>query len=203
MRTSAHTIGQEIHGVLVFVGAIWVVSLVALFIPWLKLRDFGLVPRTVHGLWGIVTMPFLHASLGHLIANTIPLMILLVLLAGSRAESWEIVVATVLLSGGLLWVCGRTADHIGASALIFGLAFFLILAGFFEKRIVPLIIALIVGFFYGTSLVFGLIPKIGSSISWDGHLCGAIAGGLIAYLLTHESRTDRQDAIAPKSRFES
>jgi membrane associated rhomboid family serine protease len=194
MNTSKHTIGEEIQGVLVFVGSIWAVFLVSLVLPWLK--DFGLVPRTMHGLWGILAMPFLHAGLGHLISNTIPLIILLVLLAGSRAQSWEIVIAIVLLSGALLWVCGRKADHIGASALVFGLAFFLILSGFFEKRIVPLLIALIVGFFYGTSLIFGLIPKFGSTISWDGHLCGAVAGGLIAYWLTSDSRAARcKDAI--------
>jgi membrane associated rhomboid family serine protease len=193
MRNSQHTIGQELHAVILFVGSIWAVSLVAFLVPWLK--TFGLVPRTLRGLTGIATMPFLHENLFHLIGNTIPLLVLLVLLAGSRARSWEIVIDIILLGGAFLWVVGRTAIHIGASGLIFGLASFLILAGFLEKRIIPLIIALLVGFLYGTSLLPGLVPHFGSSISWDGHLCGAIAGGVIAFALTHDRRARLEDSL--------
>jgi membrane associated rhomboid family serine protease len=128
-------------------------------------------------------MPFLHANFHHLLGNTIPLVILLILLAGSQAESWQVVVDVVLMGGLLLWIFGREAVHIGASGLISGLTAFLILSGLLEQRIVPLLIAVIVGFLYGGSLILGVIPHFGSNISWDGHLCGAIAGGLVAYAL--------------------
>jgi membrane associated rhomboid family serine protease len=85
----------------------------------------------------------------------------------------------------LLWIFGRPAVHIGASGLISGLTAFLILSGFLEHRIVPLLVSLLVGFLYGGSLVLGVLPRLGSTVSWDGHLCGAIAGGIVAYLLTH------------------
>ena len=88
----------------------------------------------------------------------------------------------------LLWTFGRPAVHIGASGLISGLTAFLILSGFLEQRIIPLLIALLVGFLYGGSLALGVIPRVGSQISWDGHLCGAIAGGVVAYALTRGSR---------------
>src|SRR5688572_21633185 len=133
-------------------------------------------------------MPFLHANLQHIVSNTVPLFILLILLAGSRANSWSAVIAVVALGGALLWLFGRPATHIGASGLIFGLTAFLLVAGFFEGRIMPLLIALLVAFLYGGSLLTGIIPRLHSHISWDGHLAGALAGGIIAYLSTRNSQ---------------
>jgi membrane associated rhomboid family serine protease len=186
MPGSQHTIRQEIHGVALFVGAIWAVYLLSF--PFPTLDQYGVIPRRAAGFFGIVAMPFLHANLHHLVSNTIPLCVLLILLAGSRARSWEVVVAISVLGGGLLWVFGRPAVHIGASGLISGLIAFLVLSGFLELRIVPLLIAISVGFIYGGSLILGVLPRLDSQISWDGHLCGAIAGGLVAYGLTRGSR---------------
>ena len=140
-------------------------------------------------------MPFLHGNLQHILSNTVPLFVLLVLLAGSRAESWEVVAIITFLGGLLLWIFGRPAVHIGASGLISGLTAFLILSGFLEQRIIPLLIALLVGFLYGGSLVMGVLPRIGSQISWDGHLCGAIAGGIVAYALTRGSRPRPRERV--------
>jgi membrane associated rhomboid family serine protease len=186
MPNASHSIREEIHAVLLFVAAIWAVFLASLALPWLD--DYGLIPRTPIGLVGIATMPFLHGNLQHIVSNTVPLIVLLLLLAGSRAESWEVVAMIAILGGALLWLFGRMAIHIGASGLVSGLTAFLILSGFLEQRLVPLLIALIVGFFYGGSLLLGVIPRFGSAISWDGHLCGAIAGGIVAYALTRQPR---------------
>ena len=123
-----------------------------------------------------------------------PLFVLLILLAGSRAESWEVVAFITFLGGLLLWIFGREAVHIGASGLISGLGAFLMLSGFLEHRIIPLLIALLVGFFYGSALVAGIIPRIGSQVSWDGHLCGAIAGGIVAVALARGSRGPSEEA---------
>ncbi len=179
MPNGAHSIREEVHGVIEFVGAIWIVYFVSVFFP--GLDQYGLLPRQLGGLVGIATMPFLHANLHHLLSNTVPLIVLLTLLAGSRARSWEVVIAIGTLGGILLWIFGRTAVHIGASGLISGLAAFLIVSGFREQRIVPLLIAVVVGFLYGGSLLVGVIPRVGSSISWDGHLCGAVAGVFVAF----------------------
>jgi len=178
-----HTIQQEIKGVIAFVAAIWGVFLLDWALP-VDLNSFGLTPRTLPGLVGIPAMPFLHANLQHIVSNTVPLFILLILLAGSRANSWAVVIAVVALGGALLWLFGRPATHIGASGLIFGLTAFLLVAGFFEGRIMPLLIALLVAFLYGGSLLAGIIPPLPSPISWDGHLAGALAGAILAYLLT-------------------
>src|SRR5262249_12678314 len=98
------------------------------------------------------------------------------------------------LSGLLLWIFGRPAVHIGASGLISGLTAFLVLSGILERRLVPLVIALLVGFFYGSSLLIGIIPRVGSRVSWDGHLSGAIAGGIVAWAL---ARGARSKSMAP------
>lgn len=186
MPNSSHRIKEELHGVLLFVGAIWGVFLLSLAVP--AIDSFGVVPRTMIGLVGIPAMPFLHADLHHIFSNTVPLVVLLALLAGSKARSWEVVIAVIVLGGLLLWVFGRPATHIGASGLIFGLIAFLIASGILEKRTVPLLIAILVAFLYGGTLLSGVLPRLGSQISWDGHLCGAIAGGVVAYALTRDSR---------------
>ena len=141
-------------------------------------------------------MTFVHQDWSHLLSNTVPLFILLVLLAGSRARSWGIVVLIIIVGGLLLWVFGRSARHVGASLLIFGLISYLIASGlFFERRPVPVVVALVVGFLYGTALLGGILPRFGMSpsVSWDGHLCGAIAGVLVAYGLTRPRRLQTPD----------
>ncbi len=155
MPNASHAIRDEIKGVLLFVGAIWAIYFVSLVFP--GLDHYGVIPRTLVGLVGIPAMPFLHANLHHLLSNTVPLVVLLILLAGSRAESWDIVAVITVLGGALLWIFGRTAVHIGASGLISGLTTFLILSGLLEQRIIPLFVALVVGFLYGGSLVLGVV----------------------------------------------
>lgn len=180
--TMQHTLREEFRGIAIFIGLMWAVWLVDLFLP-LDLSAWGIQPRTLTGLIGIPLMPFLHSGLGHLLSNTIPLAILLALLAGSRASSWQIVCELVLLGGVLLWCLGRSnANHVGASGLIYGLIAFLIVSGFLEKRLVPLGIAILVGFVYGSTLLFGVLPTLDHHVSWDGHLFGALAGAALAYI---------------------
>jgi len=188
MSNATHTVREELKGVLVFIGMIWAAFILNWLVFPIDFNSYGLVPRTTSGTSGILLMPFLHGSISHLLSNTIPLFVLLVLLAGSGARSWMIVAAIILIGGMLLWTFGRTATHVGASGLVFGLVVFLVLSGLFERRIVPLMMSLGVGFLYGGTLLWGVLPSAGSHVSWDGHLCGAIAGGLTAYLLTRASR---------------
>jgi membrane associated rhomboid family serine protease len=172
---------DELGGIAAFIGVIWGVFVVSRFIP--TLNCYGVVPRTPRGLTGIPAMPFLHRDLHHILSNTVPLFVLLAVLAGSCAQSWQAVVEIVLLGGFLLWLFGRPAIHIGASGLVFGLIAFLIVSGFRGGRIIPLAIALVVGFVYGGTLLSGVLPRLKSHISWEGHLCCAVAGGIVAYAL--------------------
>lgn len=179
-----HAIREEFHWVLIFIAILWVVRLADFVLP-IDLNDFGLRPRSIGGLMGIPLAPFLHAGWGHLIGNTIPLAILLMLLAGSRANSIAIVIGLVLLGGGLLWLGGRSSIHIGASGLIYGLIAFLISSGFFERRFVSIAISILVLFLYGGTMVWGVLPSVNQGVSWDGHLYGAIAGVILAYGLVN------------------
>lgn len=182
-----HSVREELRGVLVFVGAVWCVFFVGLVMPF-RINSFGVTPRSLVGLVGIPLMPFLHADLKHLLSNTFPLTVLLLLLAGSKAKSWAIVTYIILLGGAMLWLLGRSVTHVGASALIYGLIAFLLVSGLLERRIVPLVIAVVVGFLYGGTLLSGIVPSLRSHISWEGHLFGAVAGGLVAGLLTKQSK---------------
>ena len=188
-----HSIGEELRGVLVFVGVVWCVFVLGLVLP-LSINSFGVTPRSLIGLVGVPLMPFLHADWQHLLSNTLPLAVLLVLLAGSRANSWAVVIYIVLLSGALVWLFGRPLTHVGASSLIYGLIAFLIASGFLERRPVPLVIAIVVGFSYGGTLLSGIIPSLGSHISWEGHLFGALSGVLVAGLLARRSRLNSNPA---------
>ncbi|WP_298612020.1 rhomboid family intramembrane serine protease [uncultured Thiothrix sp.] len=179
-QNNQHSIKQELPAVLLFVGLIWLVFALDRVLP---LEQFGLIPRNGSHLVGIVTMPFLHGSLQHIMSNTVPLLVLLTLLAGSRANSRTIVLSIVLLGGALLWLFGRGAAlHIGASGLVFGLAVFLIVSGLLERRVIPMLIAIFVTFMYGSSLLSGILPWQ-PGVSWDGHLFGGIAGAVAAFFL--------------------
>jgi membrane associated rhomboid family serine protease len=178
-----HSVREELRGVLVFIGVVWCVFVAGLVLPF-NINSLGVTPRSPGGVLGIPLMPFLHANLNHLLSNTVPLAVLLILLAGSKAKSWVIVIDIVLLGGALLWLFGRPATHVGASCLIYGLIAFLLVSGFLERRPVPVVISMIVAFLYGGTLLSGIVPDLGSNVSWEGHLFGVIAGGLVAGWLT-------------------
>lgn len=187
---------KNLISVLAFVGLIWAVYLINL--P-LKLSDynlnqFGLQPRTLHGLIGIFTMPILHDGLNHLLGNTVPLVVLLMMLTFTRPNPRRIVVCLAVMSGGMLWVVGwdRTRMHVGASGLIYALAVFLMAAGYYERKIISIIVALLVVVLYG-GLFWGLLP-VGKDVSWEGHLWGAVAGGVLASQTVGRLGRSRQHA---------
>ena len=184
----------ELRAIAVFVAVIWIVFLLSRMFP--AINQWGLVPRRVLGLIGIATMTFLHLNLPHIASNTIPLIVLLTLLAGSRANTLKVVVAITVLGGALLWIggtpwtSGKSTNHIGASLLIFGLITYLIATGLFEKKLVSFSIAMLVGVLYGIPLIKGVLPDLfgTSNVSWDGHLFGAIAGVIVAYFVERNGR---------------
>jgi membrane associated rhomboid family serine protease len=160
----------------------------------------GIRPLQADGLWGIIFAPLLHASWQHLFANTVPALVLgfLVTLTGlSRFIAATVIVWVVggfgtWLIGNLGSTCGGSADIIGASGLIFGWLTFLLVFGWFARNVIQIIVGLVVLFLYGWVL-WGAVPVHGcTGISWQGHLCGGIAGVLAAYLLSTQQRKARQ-----------
>jgi membrane associated rhomboid family serine protease len=142
-----------------------------------QLDRFGVRPREVDGLWGVVTMPFLHASYHHMLSNTVPLVLIgwVLLLSGLRV--WAIVTAIVVVGGGLLtWVFGPANSVIvGASAMIFGWLGYLLARAYFSRKLKWIVVAILVLVFFGT-LLFGLFPTLHSGVSWQAHVSGFAAG---------------------------
>jgi membrane associated rhomboid family serine protease len=172
-----------------------------------KLDRYGIRPDTTDGLWGIIFAPLLHAGWPHLIANTVPMLVLgfLMTLAGLSRFIWATVLVWILggfgtwLIGNMGSNCGPT-DHIGASGLIFGWLTFLLVFGFFVRKLSHIVIGLVVFFVYG-GVLLGAMPVLHQcgGVSWQGHLCGAIAGVLAAYLLSSPERKARAQKKALKT----
>ena len=165
----------------VFVGAIWVVELVNIFMGH-GLSAYGILPRTQEGLKGIPLSPFLHAGIGHVLSNTIPLLALggLTALRAKGAFLW-VSLAIILIGGTGVWVIGRSAVHVGASGLVFGYFGYLVAKGWYDRSFLSILVAVVVIVVFGWGMLFGILP-VGGFISWEGHLCGLLAGGFVAWL---------------------
>ena len=183
---NVHTIKRDLAGVALLIVIIWIVFALDHFLP---LEQLGLIPRTFRGLVGIVAMPFLHGDFAHLLGNSVPLAVTLLLLAGSRANSGAIVVLITLFGGIGLWLFGREALHIGASGLVFGLIGFHVFAGIFERRLQSVLISAIVGLLYASTVIQGVMP-FQQGVSWEGHLIGALSGAAVALITSRMLRDE-------------
>jgi membrane associated rhomboid family serine protease len=168
-----------------FVALLWAVQVVNWIFGYGLNPAFGLIPRHVSGLDGVIAMPLLHGSFSHLMANTPPLLVMGGLLVATTTRALLSLNAVVIgLGGGLVWLFGGSAIHIGASGLIFGWFGFLIARGLVDRSPITLGAALVVGVLYG-SILWGVLPGQ-PGVSWEAHLFGAIAGAGAAFLIrTH------------------
>jgi membrane associated rhomboid family serine protease len=167
----------------------WVVAIVDQLFLASDLHRWGIRPRSVEGLRGIVLAPFLHGDLAHVAANTMPFLVLgwLVLLRG-LGEFLKVTLFTVALSGLVVWLIGRSSTvHVGASSLIFGYLGYLMLRGYFDRSAFSVVVSVLVGLGYG-GLIWGLLPTA-QEHSWEGHLGGFLAGAGCAWLFTRQPRT--------------
>ncbi|MEM8964955.1 MAG: rhomboid family intramembrane serine protease [Bacteroidota bacterium] len=145
----------------------------------IDLAMFGILPRTIRGLIGIVTAPMLHGSVAHLVSNTMPVLILgTVLFMFYRRVANRVFLQCYFFTGILVWLFARTSIHIGASGLIYGIAFFLIFFGLFQRDFKSLLISIIILISYG-SIFYGVLPTQ-SYVSWESHLLGGLVGFLNA-----------------------
>jgi membrane associated rhomboid family serine protease len=153
-----------------------------------QLDQYGIVARTPDGLLGILTAPFLHLGFGHLISNTLPLVTLGLLIAvGGAVRLFSVTAMVVVLGGFGTWLISPPHTiTIGASGLVFGYAVYLVARGLFNWRISQVLIGVVVVLVWGSALLGGLLPQDG--ISWQGHLCGAIAGLLAAWVFTDDRK---------------
>lgn len=168
---------------LVFTAIVWAVFIVDAAFS-LRLAQFGLRPRSMEGLVGVLTSPLLHAGFEHILSNTLPLFIALTATLYLYPNAALRVIPAVWLGGGLLaWCFARPSFHIGASGLIYGLLAFVFVSGILKRDMRSISVSLLVGFLYG-SMVWGVLP-VRPRMSWEMHLAGAVVGVLLAFVFRH------------------
>ena len=144
----------------------------------------GIQPRNVSDLWDIFTAPFLHVSFQHLIDNTVPFVFMGVIIALRGAIRLALVTLIVIVIGGLgTWlIAPGDSSTVGASGVVFGYAAYLFTRGVFNRSLLEILTAVVVGVVWGGALLSSLVPHQG--ISWQGHACGAIGGFVAAWWLS-------------------
>ena len=167
-----------------FIVLLWLVLLVekALGADWSR---GGIYPGKISGLWGILTSPFIHADAGHLFSNSVPLLVLSwCLFYFYKDLGYGVFPILWILSGLFTWVFGRDSWHIGASGLIYSLTFFLFFSGIFRRYIPLMAVSLMVVFLYGSTVwnMFPIAEIVDPSVSWEGHLAGAVSGFFCALI---------------------
>jgi len=170
---------KRVAPALSLVAACWIVFLVNALCFHSGLNQFGIIPRHVQGLIGILWSPFLHGSLAHLLANTFPLLLFgCILCLRSRTEFSVVTAGGILLGGLLTWAIARPACHIGASGLVFCYFGYLASLALFRRTIGTFLLSVIVliGFW---GMLRGLVPT-SAAISWEGHVAGLVAGIVLA-----------------------
>lgn len=169
------------------VAVMWAVEVVNVLDSY-RLDHDGIVPRNVSHLDGIVFAPFLHLSFSHLLANTVPFLILgfAIALAGA-ARLLTVTLIVALVSGLGVWLTAPAGTvTVGASGVVFGYATYLVSRGLFNRRIAEVALGVIVLVLFGGALISDLIPH--SGISWEAHLFGGIGGVLAAAALARPAR---------------
>jgi membrane associated rhomboid family serine protease len=168
-------------------GVMWISELADFLLPW-QADQWGIRPRTTAGLIGIPLSPFLHGGFGHLMANSVPFLVLGgIAMLGGRALFWGLSVFVTLAGGFGVWLLAPgNSVHIGASGLIFGYLGFLMSRGIFERSIGWVIVGALLLLAYG-GMIFGVLPGQ-AGVSWQGHLFGFIAGIMGAWALFQKDR---------------
>jgi membrane associated rhomboid family serine protease len=163
---------------MLFVILLWLIKFSEIVFDY-PLYNLGVYPRHLKGIVGVFTAPLIHANFGHLISNSIPLLVL-----GSglfyyyRTVAYKIFFLILFATGFWVWVSARPSYHIGASGVVYGLATFMFVSGAIKKNMSLAAFSLVVVFLYG-NMIWGVLP-IMPHISWESHLMGAIAGIVMA-----------------------
>lgn len=163
----------------IFVFLMWLSKIVEILFE-IDFSQSGIHPLSPDGIQGIVLSPFIHADFRHLINNSLPLFLLSVALFFFYSEvALKVFFYTWILSGLFVWLAGRSAWHIGASGMVYGLASFLFFSGIIRKYFRLVALSLLIVFLYG-SMVWGIFPGLYENVSWESHMLGFFAGIALA-----------------------
>src|SRR5438876_9348151 len=175
-----------------FVALIWFIQLLNWALD-LGPEDFGVRPRQLAGLPGILFAPLVHGGFAHLIANSPPLLVLGTAMLYLYPNSALRVLPAVYLGPGVaVWLLARGGVHLGASGLVYGLVSYIFVAGVIRRDRRAIAASLLVSFMYGT-LAWGVLP-IKPGVSWETHLAAALIGVALAIALRHLD-------IPPRNRY--
>ncbi len=176
---------------LALVAVMWLVFILDMLLPGISFDHFGIRPRRLDGLTGILFSPFLHAGLSHIISNTIPLVVLsaFIRLSIGSGRLLVVILGGVVGSGLGTWVFSSGGVVIGASGLVFALIGFLLADAYFSPSLRSWAVAILSGVLYGGALlsIFVFLPFI----SWAAHFWGLVSGIGIALLLKTKSASRR------------
>ena len=181
-QVRGESLRRTVTPVLVMVAAMWLLELLDVLLRG-RLDYWGIESRSVAGLTGVPLAPFLHAGFGHLIANTVPFVVLGLLVAWrTERRMWPVTVTIGLLGGLGVWLLGPASTvTIGASGMVFGFFAYLVTSAVLTRHWLDLLIAAAVVVLYG-GLVWGVLPVgVGPGVSWLAHLMGAVAGVVAAF----------------------
>lgn len=150
-------------------------------------HKLGVFPRKIENLWSVFTFVFVHASWEHLLNNVLSFFILSsFLFYFYRKLSIKVLLISYVMSGAILWVIGRESCHVGASGLIYALAFFLFFSGLFRNYVPLVAISLVVALVYG-NMVWHIFPwEVHDPVSWEGHLAGGLTGLVLSILYRND-----------------
>jgi len=182
MTTEKRKITLKLAFPVIFLILLWLVKIFEIS-SGIDLVFLGILPLKLKGLIGIITSPLIHSDLSHLMANSLPVLILSVTIFYFYKEiAYKIFFLVYLFSGIWVWFGAREAYHIGASGLIYGMGSFLFVSGLIRKDTRLMAISMIVIFIYG-SMIWGVFPDFfpERNISWESHLMGMIAGVIMAF----------------------
>ncbi|MER5746268.1 rhomboid family intramembrane serine protease [Streptomyces sp. NPDC059913] len=147
------------------------------------LDGFGIEPRRAAELVDVVPASFIHFGFGHVASNSVPLLVFGFLAALGGIRRFLAVAATIMVVDGLgVWlVAPEYSNTAGASGLVFGLFGYLLVRGFVDRRVLDMVVGLVVGAIWGSTILLGLSPA-NTSVSWQGHLFGLVAGVAAAFV---------------------
>lgn len=177
---------SQVYIIAIFIAIFWIIEIVNQIAFNDRLDYFGIIPRNIMGLRGIILAPFLHADFAHLIANTVPFCILAWLVMLQDTNDFFLVTGySMVVSGMGVWLFAQpNSITVGASGVIFGYLGFLMFRGYFQKKPASIALSLIVIFLYG-GMIWGVLPS-NPHISWLAHLFGFIGGILAAKNITNK-----------------
>lgn len=167
---------------------LWSIHIIG-FITGNSFSHYGIYPREVNGLIGIITAPLIHGDLEHLFSNSFPFFVLTgVIYFFYPKVAIPSFIMIYLITGFIVWLFARPVHHIGASGVVYGLLSFVLFSGIFRRNLKSIALALAVTVLY-SGYFYGLLP-LNEKISWESHLFGALVGILVAYIFKGQIEED-------------